>query len=172
MDMWLGHDLGWWGFVFGITALVLALPLGITGNLMTPMLKNWWATRSQSSLQKRIDKLQRELEGYEGRFELLSMSENLTLRGIESMCKFIVMIGQGILLLMWYAAVILDHTSSIKLHQFIALLIVLATCYLLQRIIEKHLIKDIRDFRVPRSPAHREYLKVAIKKLRGKLVSG
>src|SRR5438445_11974470 len=63
MPVWLHRDLGWWGFVISIIALISAYPLSLLANLTTPSLKNWWAERSTASLTKRIGKLEAQLAG-------------------------------------------------------------------------------------------------------------
>ncbi len=57
--MWPHRDLGWWGFVISIIALLGAYPLSLLVNLTSPALKNWWAERSIASIRKRIDKLEK-----------------------------------------------------------------------------------------------------------------
>jgi hypothetical protein len=80
--MWLHKDLGWWGFVLSIVALILLYPMGVLVNVTTPKLQNWWAARSQASLQKRIRTLQAELARIE-RLQRITLTEDLTLLGIE-----------------------------------------------------------------------------------------
>ena len=63
------HDLGWWGFVLAVLALLIAYPLSLLANLTSPFIKNWWAERSVTSIRKRIDKLERQLQDYEGERE-------------------------------------------------------------------------------------------------------
>jgi hypothetical protein len=59
--MWPHKDLGWWGFVISIIALLGAYPLSLLANLTSPVLQNSWATRSRASVQKRISQLKEEL---------------------------------------------------------------------------------------------------------------
>ncbi len=54
-------DLGTWGFILSLVALVLLYPAGVLVNLTTPKIKNWWASRSQATLKKRIHILQSRL---------------------------------------------------------------------------------------------------------------
>jgi hypothetical protein len=62
--MW-PKDVGTWGIVLGALALLLAVPLSIIGNILTPKFLNWWAERSIESLQKRIDKSEDRLREYD-----------------------------------------------------------------------------------------------------------
>lgn len=43
---WLPHDIGTWGFIATVVALILALPLGIIGTLVAPKVQLWWFLRS------------------------------------------------------------------------------------------------------------------------------
>jgi hypothetical protein len=58
--MW-PKDPGAWGLVLGIAAILLAIPLSVIGNLLTPKFRNWWASRSRSALERRIKALKAEL---------------------------------------------------------------------------------------------------------------
>lgn len=80
--MWLGHDLGWWAFVFTVVGLFLMLPVSMAANVLTPKLQNWWAERSAASLRKRIRRLQVKLDRYE-RTPLFSHFEYSALFSIE-----------------------------------------------------------------------------------------
>jgi hypothetical protein len=54
-------DLGEWGFYLGVVALILALPLNILANFISPRLKDWWSTRSRHKLIQRISFLEARL---------------------------------------------------------------------------------------------------------------
>src|SRR5689334_2825347 len=49
------------GTILSIVALLLAFPLSLLANLLTPNIKNWWAQRSIKTLQRRIQKLEGDL---------------------------------------------------------------------------------------------------------------
>jgi O-antigen/teichoic acid export membrane protein len=66
--MFLGHDLAWWSFVLTIVGLILMFPAAIVANILTPKLQNWWAQRSLSSLKKRIDTIDKQLNDCEGKY--------------------------------------------------------------------------------------------------------
>jgi len=59
--MFLGHSTGWWGIFLSAVAILLAIPLSVVGNLLTPRLRNWWAQRSVNSLRNRIINLEKRL---------------------------------------------------------------------------------------------------------------
>lgn len=48
--------------IYYILPLVLAVPIGVISNLITPYIKNWWAKSSVKRARKRIDKLNLEFE--------------------------------------------------------------------------------------------------------------
>lgn len=51
-----------WASVLWGVAFVLAVPLNVLANLLTPKLRNWWSERSVTVLQKRTEKLEADLE--------------------------------------------------------------------------------------------------------------
>ena len=59
--MWPHKELGWWGFVLAIATLILSYPIDVIAHLTSPILKNWWASRSRSALEERIKSLKAEL---------------------------------------------------------------------------------------------------------------
>ncbi len=63
---WLPKDKATWGIVLAIVAIVLAFPLSLLANLLTPKIRNWWAERSVAGLKKRIANLESELIEMDG----------------------------------------------------------------------------------------------------------
>lgn len=54
-----------WGWFFGwvtVLAIVLAVPLSVAANLLTPKLQAWWATTSERRRVKRLSKLNAAIE--------------------------------------------------------------------------------------------------------------
>jgi MFS family permease len=81
--MWLGIKFETWGFIFGlvgVAAFVLAIPLAVAANLLTPRLRNWWADRSTRSARARAAALKSELENYEQNYQLVDPPLLLILR--------------------------------------------------------------------------------------------
>lgn len=72
---WWGQN---WGNVIAIVALVSAVPLSVAGNLLTPIIKNWWAERSVLAAGKRIVQLMDQLELLE-KIEPISEGEGIIL---------------------------------------------------------------------------------------------
>lgn len=50
------------GHILTIIALLLTIPLAVTSNLLTPMVKDWWGKSSAKRAAKRIVRLEREYE--------------------------------------------------------------------------------------------------------------
>lgn len=63
--MHLPKDLGTWGFILSIVAIVLMYPVGLLINMTTPVVQNWIATTTQQSLINRIARLEKQLEELE-----------------------------------------------------------------------------------------------------------
>ena len=85
------HDLAWWGFAVALAAMVLAIPINIIANLLTPLLKNWWAERSQASLRARIERLETELQHEVQRYPAMSETEHYIFKGLTLLATMIIL---------------------------------------------------------------------------------
>jgi hypothetical protein len=99
VDMWMHHDASWWALVLAIVALVLMIPVNLFANFMTPILKNWWATRSEGSLRKPISRLDAELQENVNkesfsRVEVISLKQRLIV-GLVSVQSTNLILGAG-----------------------------------------------------------------------------
>jgi hypothetical protein len=54
-------DLNKIGLMVGILALMLAIPLAVVANLLTPRVREWYSTTSSKRLKKRIAQLEEKL---------------------------------------------------------------------------------------------------------------
>jgi hypothetical protein len=54
-------DFRWIGLMIGVAALVLAIPLAVIANLITPRVRDWWSTTSRTRLTRRISKIENTL---------------------------------------------------------------------------------------------------------------
>lgn len=63
-------DMNKVSLVVSICALILAIPLSIVGNLLTPKLRDWYSTTSEKRLQARIAKLNSQLKESEQELDL------------------------------------------------------------------------------------------------------
>jgi hypothetical protein len=60
-----GTILAW----VGLLAFILAIPMNVIANLITPRAETWWATTSSVRRQRRIEKLRRALDVFNSRQE-------------------------------------------------------------------------------------------------------
>jgi hypothetical protein len=58
-----------WNLYFGIAALVLAVPLNIAANILTPKVREWWASTTKSRALRRIERIPRELRALDSYLE-------------------------------------------------------------------------------------------------------
>lgn len=58
------NTLEQFAFWIGLISLILALPLAVLGNLISPYVKNWYAEKSVHRTEKRICSLKSQLEKY------------------------------------------------------------------------------------------------------------
>ena len=98
----LHHDLGLWGFVVAVVALVLTFPLSLAANLMTPRIRKWWDERSLAALREGIARRENELLQI-SKYELFSVGEDYAVRvglfcgSLVSMVLSILGLGLGLL---------------------------------------------------------------------------
>ncbi|MBI2815924.1 MAG: hypothetical protein HYX72_03190 [Acidobacteria bacterium] len=55
--------------VLGVLAFILAIPMAVAANLLTPKVQRWWASSSRSRALKRLSRLEKQIS------ELQAMSE-------------------------------------------------------------------------------------------------
>jgi len=162
--MW-GHDLGWWGFVLSVMALLGAYPLSLLANLTSPILKDWWARRSTKSLEKRVAKLQAELSGM-ATIPLLTPIESKMFQAIR-MLMMVAFAGPyfvlGSLALIAYAVLPHGDKSRLEIPCGILLFIVSLLVMLLVS------VRRIRKFTAPRSAAYRIRVQRDLTRLRNDL---
>jgi hypothetical protein len=98
----------WWnyiplGFIFGI---MMAVPLGIAANLLTPKLAGWWAKRSRVSMQGRLVKLKRRKENLRDA-PLMTEAEVVIVGTVQRAMVYMFMIGHCILMSLWVILAVL-----------------------------------------------------------------
>jgi len=107
-----------WSFIFGligVLALLLAIPLSIIANLITPKIKDWWATTSDHRRETRIAKLQLAVteigvfRSAEFRQEMFLFGVRWLVTGLLSMTSLIFMVFSDVLFL----SASLDHALPI-----------------------------------------------------------
>ncbi len=79
---WPSYEHGTWGIILGVAAIVLAIPLSVVGNLITPKIRNAWTERSTKAARKRLERLKADLMKSEHVPEI-SEVDDFTLRGVQ-----------------------------------------------------------------------------------------
>lgn len=150
------------GFWLAIAALVLAIPFGIIGNLLTPILKNWWARRSVIALGERIAELEGSLKNMDG-FAPITGVEDEILNTLMNLELFI-----GMALTLVVAVVGLMVTEEIPERAlrsgFITIGTVVAVMFM-----RTALFSETYSFMRRRSPKARRALETGIAKLKFRL---
>jgi hypothetical protein len=183
--MFFGHDYGWWGFWIGMPLALLSflgmIFLWLFGDRLRERILNWWAKRSEASLRKRIEELEKLLARFE-RYELLTEWQDLALLGI-SLTLWLAVGGlafSGFVLVTLLSA--LDTALPLDLLPVAAWLHLDPRAYLalgaavflqcagvLLMLASFGFIKRLRAYRVPRSPLIRTNLRRDAEMLRSKL---
>jgi hypothetical protein len=163
--MWLHHDSSWWALVLAILALVLMLPLNLFANLVTPILKSWWAERSAAATRKRIAALEKQLSDYE--LKELSEAEDYILRSTEVLSMLfsfcISMIAVVLLILVGY---LMPTVSPHDKAPIVALAVISTFSSFVIGILT---FGRISRFRLRRSPSYRKTLRNNVEQLKGRL---
>jgi hypothetical protein len=156
-------DLGTWGFILSLAALLLMYPVGLLINLTSPKIQNWWAARSQQSVVKRLNKLESELGELE-EFRPLEEVENEILWGQEMLMTLV----GGCTHLLLAAALVVCHyvipsneSHKMQMARIFLFVIMLVNLGTLRAYRHKK-----SEYRYTRSPARRARLKASILKLR------
>jgi hypothetical protein len=165
--MWLHHDAAWWGLVLAIVGLALLLPASILANLLTPMLKNWWAERSVASTRKRIAKLEEELAQAVAEYPEPSETLYYTIWGLELLLMVTSVIAStGVLIVLILAgSPAMGFAGKTK-----ALAVVLEVVAILATtLVFTLVVPDYTRLRNKISPARRKNMKRSIDMLRRRL---
>lgn len=115
---------------FFILPLILAIPIGIFSNLLTPHIKNWWAKSSAGRARKRLVKINAEYEKVSRYFHSKEdLIIYISITALESLLRF----GTGFL-----APLVVDLYSSMfpkirlfesELNNYYFLLFILSLSY-------------------------------------------
>lgn len=159
--MWMGHELGWWGFWLAILGIILMYPIGVLINLTTPSIANVLASRTKKSLDNRIAKLEREL----AKLELNSPTDEVQdqiLWELTNLKMRILGATNALLLLFYFSAHFFMSVKSSEFRGFtwMILLVVIADT------IGMLALRYRKGFRYSRSPKVRAGLKKAIEELK------
>jgi hypothetical protein len=107
--MALPADLGTWGFILSLLALILMYPVGLLVNLSTPHIRDWWAGRSRSETIKRIEILEKWLQDAE-KLESLTAFQDETLWLIRNLLTYV---GMGVHLVLGALTMSIVYVYSI-----------------------------------------------------------
>jgi hypothetical protein len=154
-------DLGTWGFILAALSLVLMYPVGLLINLTTPAVQNWVASRSKTSLLKRITLLENELSELE-KNAAISEAEDQILWEIQNTKSMVIAMASGVTFVIYLGvAAIADRLNpSFRTFSEIVLVVVFLNLPLQLMLRYKH------DFRHERSPRRREALRNSIQELK------
>lgn len=154
-------DLGTWAFILSLLTLILMYPAGLLINLTTPLVANWLAKWSRSSLEKRISKLENKLAELE-KNPAIDPVQNEMLWAIKSVKIVAINVGTGIFLVIYCGvrSVVNPDTPSFK--EFSGLVLFMVFVNVVQVLVMRYQ----RDFRWVRSPSYRKGLKTTIEGLK------
>lgn len=86
--MELAMDVDTWSLIIGISALILSIPMAIFANMISPAILNWFAQWSDSSLRRRITKLESELAKREREYPVIGETDDHLLNGVICVVRF------------------------------------------------------------------------------------
>lgn len=155
------HDLGWWGVVLSIVALVLMIPASMVANLLTPLFVNWLVSWSRSSLESRIAKLEKQLTELEQHPAIDEVQDQI-LWGITNLKMRILDVTSTVAVIGYFGARTIANpdTDAFKLFSLWVFIILNLNTFLTLR------LRYQKDFRFKRSPKVREGLLKSINELK------
>jgi hypothetical protein len=143
--------------LFFFLGLLTGIPLNVTGNLLTPTFKNWWARRSERSLRKRIAELTAEYSRLAA-FPEITDTEDWILSGVLSV---------EIVAILTFLSMFLVASIVAKLDSFFVVVLILILVLVLS--VMRGQVRPMHDFWTNKSPTHRKRIADSIKKLESKL---
>ena len=168
--MVLGNDATWWSLALGIAAIILAIPLTIIGNFVTPTVALWGLRWTDKSLAKRIAKLEAELKAIEN-CPLVSETEDQLLAAALCIAQLLTftmnMFGIIVLISAVYFPTPPIPPASRPLFVFIGL-----GFYLLPWMWKRNTIDELKKYRHDHSPKWRTAIRKALEGYKAILTSG
>jgi hypothetical protein len=149
------------GIILAIVAIVLMYPVGVLINMTTPAIHLWIATRTRTSLVKRIERLEAELKALE-EFPAIDEVQDETLWDIRRLHMLVIAATSLIVLVIVDATTVLmppHSTTATRLNIGVGVFVV-GNAVLIWRLRNKH------DFRYKRSPKTRTGYRKAINELK------
>jgi len=144
-------QLAFWGFVLALAALLATVPLAILGNILTPKVKDWWASRSFKSLQSRIARLEQELTTAPTIEECLVSALKKSLWGLFMLVCLVLSLGFTTLLQIQKAEVSMVKPATTFLESHLTLgipfVFIGMTILVLPAVMFKSALRDIEKLR-------------------------
>lgn len=160
--MWLHHDLGWWGVVLAIVALLLMIPASILANMITPILLNWFSMRSRRSLRNRIMRLETRLADLE-KIAPIDEVQNEILWQMARIRRYLVAVQVNIIGVVYIGVAILSPDTKSRTFTLFAV----ATMLILTLEVVLSLVITFRpSWRYQRSPSVRRRIRQEIEQLK------
>ena len=133
-------------FFYFILGLLVAIPLSIAGNILTPTFQNWWAQFSYKRSIKRVKQLKAELN----RLTLLSTKkEDLILESLRAMVAFIFFSSAVVVcFLIFFSAQGLGVFGLLNVESDILYTAMALTLIIFVPILIRPLVKVLRDIRL------------------------
>ena len=161
---WPSYDKATWGILLGIVAILLAFPLSLIANLVTPKIRNWWAERSVATIKERIASLESEVTKIGAR-SLFPWDHVLLLKfgqwlGVSAVSMFVCLLG--------FATC---FVPLLPILLGILAMIMIGLGIIFGAFAGYLLIHDLGRFLDKRSPLHKIDVELSIKELSAKLRS-
>src|ERR1700694_4271498 len=155
------HDLGTWGFILSIAAIVLMYPVGVLINLTTPTIANWFSTWTKTSLQNRINKLEKELAELE-KNPPFDEFQDRALWGITALKIALTGGINAVVIAIFLGIRSIANAQSPAFREFYFMCLFILGINIMSMLVAR----NRRDFRYTRSPRVREGLKKSILELK------
>src|SRR5579885_2225106 len=110
-------DLGTWGFYVSLAALVLTYPISVIANATTPLLVDWVARSTKSSLERRIAQLEMRLTKWEKNPPIDEVQDQI-LWGFSAIKIVVFHAANGVGFLVFMAVRTLANTQSKLFEEF------------------------------------------------------
>jgi hypothetical protein len=164
--MWPHKSVDLWALVVGIAGLFLAYPLAVLGHIHAQWWRDRFAERSLKSLNKRIEKLEKQATEYEGKYTLLSEGEEEILKALEGVA---LLVGLGVAILTFFLLLgvrYIPQLSDYDARRMLGLGLVSAFATFLVEVV---IFGRFARFRIRRSPSYRKQIQQSIKRLKERL---
>ena len=163
--MSLGHDATWWGLALAIAAIVLAIPLTIIGNFMTPTVALLGLRWTDRSLAKQIARFEAQFTRLEADCPVLTTTEEQLLKGVLCIAQLLSFCMEMAALGAWILAF---HGLTQSPLSGVAGFVGLIGCgfYFMSWVWRRNTIIELKKHYSDHSPKYRAALKKALEDLK------